>query len=119
MELLLKCKSIIERIIGHPTKMYPKKIYDYHKVKTIKSVFTLDVTKQFDILSLYKLMLPFLTSKREKVLKSIAYLEVRIPERKREGFTTRMSKKTYDLATNLMGVTTEREAPKLLGEATV
>ena len=112
MELLLKCKSIIERILGHSIKLYPKKVYDTSKVKSILKVFTLDIRKQADILSVYKLIVPFLTAKKEKVLKTMVYLKVRIPERKKEGFTTRMSKDTFDLAVSLIGVETKRVAPR-------
>lgn len=118
MDMLMKCKEILDKLISHEVKLYPKKIYNYSKVKSSLPVFTIDFRRQSDMLIVLEKLLPYLTAKRERALITITYLKHRLQERNGKLGCNKLGKESLEYLDKIFsftgvsrGVTTERTAP--------
>lgn len=110
--LLNKCKKIVSIILNKEIKIYTKNCYVYQVVKPKKQVYTIEIRHFKNLSSLLRLLLPYLTSKKQKAEMAIVYLDVRMKEIEKYGMNKKASLETNRLFDNCRrGVTTEREAP--------
>jgi hypothetical protein len=117
--LLDKVQRIFLQITGELYKVSEKKVYNNSIVKPSKPCYQIGFRKGESILKTLSLILPHLTTKKNRASLLFDFLTVRLSERKNNQYFMAESKPLLNrLCKNWRGVETERETPEM-GEATV
>lgn len=122
--LLGKCQSVLQAIIQKPVILHERRvIYPDAVVKSKKKIYTIDLRNHLDLITILNCLIPYLTTKKDKAVCLVRYLEFRTKEVLLPKMSNKLSVDAVRLldeyASRFPGVTTKRKAPNPRGEAIV